>query len=86
MTLPAGVATATDVIECDQSAISIPVIVFTEELETLGTIAFARSGWPDSNRRPLDPQNGGTGRKPLHHKDPLPLDVLHSTGSAELSD
>jgi hypothetical protein len=40
VTLPADVVTATDVIECDQSAISAPVMVFHEEPETAGTTAF----------------------------------------------
>ena len=40
VTLPAGVATATDVIECDQSAISAPVMVFHEEPEPLVPLRF----------------------------------------------
>ncbi len=38
-----------------------PAILFTEEPKTLGTIGFASSGWPDSNRRPLDPQSSAGG-------------------------
>ncbi len=82
VTLRAGVVTATDVTECGQSAFSAPVMVFTEKLETVGTTAFAWSGWPDLNRRPLDPQISQHPREPLWHKGSRPPFVLHSKGGA----
>ena len=54
--VPAGVVTATDVIECDQSAISAPVMVFHEEPETVGTTLFLSGAEGIRTPGPLTPR------------------------------
>ena len=75
VTLPAGVATARDVIECDQSPISAPVMVFREEPEPVGTTAFLSGAegirTPDPLTASRDrgvPQGKQIGQKPLADK------------------